>query len=149
MIRLYLDTSVISAVFDDENPERQSLTRDFFVISPNFQVFVSDFTLQEIAETSNLPLRNQMEQLIAPLSILPLTEDVEFLANEYLNAGAFRERNLGDAFHVAIASINQIDYLLSWNFKHLVRLKTRTIVNMVNTLNNYTQVEIITPAEFL
>lgn len=42
-----------------------------------------------------------------------------------------------------------MDYLLSWNFKHLVRLKTRDIVRMVNTLKGLKNLEIITPAELL
>jgi len=42
-----------------------------------------------------------------------------------------------------------MDYILSWNFKHIVRQKTRAIVKMVNTLKNYRNVEIITPAELL
>jgi hypothetical protein len=46
-----------------------------------------------------------------------------------------------DAYHIAIADIHEMDFLLSWNFKHIVRRKTRDIVKMVNTLNR--QVEAV------
>ncbi len=49
----------------------------------------------------------------------------------------------------AVAIINEMDFLLSWNFRHLVRKKTKDIVRMISTLNNLRQIEIITPAELL
>ena len=54
-----------------------------------------------------------------------------------------------DALHIAIAVNNKMDYLLSWNFKHIVKLKTKNIVRLVNTLAKNAQIEIITPAELL
>ena len=54
-----------------------------------------------------------------------------------------------DALHIASAVLNNMDFLASWNFKHIVKLKTKNIVKMVNTLNKFTNVEIITPAEIL
>lgn len=54
-----------------------------------------------------------------------------------------------DAYHVAVAIINNVDFLLSWNFRHIVRKKTKDIIKMIITINNLRQVEIITPAELL
>jgi len=54
-----------------------------------------------------------------------------------------------DAYHIAVAVVSNLDFLLSWNFRHLVRRKTRDIVRMVNTLNGLRQIEIMTPAEIL
>jgi len=73
----------------------------------------------------------------------------ESLAKEYIHYGAIPESYHEDAYHIAIAVLNNIDYLLSWNFKHMVRKKTRDIVRMVNTLNGFRQLEIMTPAEVL
>ena len=78
-----------------------------------------------------------------------LTDDVEWLANEYIRYGAVPEGFPEDTYPIAIAVINEGDYLLSWIFKHIVRRKTRDIVRMVNTLNNFRQIEIMTPAELL
>ena len=53
------------------------------------------------------------------------------------------------SYHIAVAVWGGMDYLLSWNFKHIVGKRTRDIVRMVNTLNRVGQVEIMTPAELL
>lgn len=50
---------------------------------------------------------------------------------------------------IAVAIINNVDFLLSWNFRHIVRKKTKDIIKMIITINNLRQVEIITPAELL
>ena len=52
-------------------------------------------------------------------------------------------------YHIVVTVINEIDYLLSWNFPHIVRKRTKDIVRMVNTLRKLKQVEIIAPGELL
>jgi len=54
-----------------------------------------------------------------------------------------------DAYQIAVAIINNVDCLLSWKFRHIVRKKTKDIIKMIITINNLRQVEIITPAELL
>jgi hypothetical protein len=90
-----------------------------------------------------------MRKKTSEFSTLSLTDEVEWLAKEYIRYGAIPENYLEDAYHIAIAVIHDIDYLLSWNFKHIVRIKTKDIVRMVNTLNNLRSIEIMTPAELL
>lgn len=148
-MRTYLDTSVISALFDDKNPERKSLTEAFFKEMEYFETFISEITVAEIERTPDVELRNKMREAISRFPILSLTDDVEWLAEEYVRYGVVPEGYPEDAYHIAIAVINELDYLLSWNFKHIVRRKTRDIVRMVNTLNRLRQIEIITPAELL
>ena len=60
---------------------------------------------------------------------------------------AIQESYSEDAYHIAVAIINRVDFLLSWNFRHIVRKKTKDIIKMIITINNLRQVEIITPAE--
>jgi len=146
---VYLDTSVISALFDERNPERKSLTEAFFKEIVNFETFISEITVVEIERTSDTELMSKMKGAVLDFSMLSLTDDVEWLANQYIHYGAVPENYSEDAYHIAIAIINEVDYLLSWNFKHIVRRKTRDIVRMVNTLNNLRQIEIMTPAELL
>jgi len=148
-LRVYLDTSIISALFDERNPERKSLTGAFFEVIENFNAFVSEITIAEIERTPDMELQSKMKNAVSRFSALALTDDVEWIANEYIRHGAVPEGYPEDAYHIAIAVINEMDYLLSWNFKHIVRRKTRDIVRMVNTLNNLRQIEIMTPAELL
>jgi len=148
-LKLYLDTSVISALFDERNPERKSLTDAFFKEIENFEAYISEITVAEIERTSDSELQNKMREMMSGFPILSLTDDVEWLAKEYVRNGAVPESYPEDAYHIAIAVINEMDYLLSWNFKHIVRRKTKDIVRMVNTLNRFRQIEIMTPAELL
>ncbi len=149
MIKLYLDTSVISALFDTRNPERQNLTKSFFYEMKNFKIFISVITLAEVERTPDLELREKMEDTLMGHNVLSLSDDIKKLAEKYIMHGAVPKTYEEDAYHIAIAALNDMDYLLSWNFKHLVRQKTRNVVNMVNTTRNLRKIEIITPAEIL
>ncbi|MCL0049182.1 type II toxin-antitoxin system VapC family toxin [Dehalococcoidia bacterium] len=148
-LRVYLDTSVISVLFDESNPERKLLTESFFKEIGNFEISISEITVAEIERTPDPELMSKMKEVVAQFSVLSLTDDVEWIAGEYIRHGAVPEGYPEDAYHIAIAVINGVDCLLSWNFKHIVRRRTRDIVTMVNTLNNYRQIQIMTPAELL
>ncbi len=148
-MKVYLDTSVISALFDEKNPERKSLTKAFFQKIEDFEVYISEISIMEIERTPDLKLQNKMKQTITRFSTLSITEKVEWLAKEYIRHGAVPDSYSEDSYHIAIAVLNGIEYLLSWNFKHIVRKTTRDTVAMVNRLNNLTQIEIMTPAELL
>lgn len=148
-IRVYLDTSVISALFDERNPERKSLTESFFKEIESFEAYISEITVIEVERTPDSGLQNKMKERISQFLRLSLTDDVEWLAKEYVSYHAVPEGYPEDAYHIAIAVINEMDYLLSWNFKHIVSRRAKDIVRMVNTLNRLRHIEITTPAELL
>jgi predicted nucleic acid-binding protein len=148
-MRVYLDTSVISSLFDERNPERKSLTEAFMRKMGDFEVYISEITIAEVERTPELELRNKMRRAISELLVVPVTDEVERLASEYIRYGAVPEDYPEDAYHIAVAVINDMDFLLSWNFRHIVRRKTKDIVRMVNTLMGVRQIDIMTPAELL
>jgi len=148
-MKIYLDTSVISALFDERNPERKALTEEFYSKIAIYTTYISELTIAEIERTPDQSLRDKMRQEIKKLSILEVNEAVEELAAEYIKYGAVPGSYFEDAYHISVAVLNEMDYLLSWNFRHIVREKTRDIVRMVNTLRNLKHVEIITPGELL
>jgi predicted nucleic acid-binding protein len=148
-LKLYLDTSVISALFDERNPERKSLTEAFFGECEKFRLYISSITIAEIEKTPDNDIKNLMKGKTTKFSVLEVSNDVEELTRGIIDKGAVNELYLEDAYHIAIAIINEMDILLSWNFRHIVRKKTRDIVKMICTLNNLRQIEIITPAELL
>lgn len=146
-MKIYLDTSVISALFDERNPERKILTELFFNNIEDYEIYISNITVIEIENTPDLQLRNKMEEIITNYKILIVNDDVEWLGNEYIKHGAIPESQPDDAYHIAVAVINEMEFLLSWNFKHMVKLKTKNIVKMINTLNKVRQIQIIPPGE--
>ncbi len=148
-LKLYLDTSVISALFDERNPERKALTESFFNEIVNFEIYISDITLAEIEKTPDNEIKRKMEERTTEFSVLNSLIEVEELAKKIIQKGAISESYSEDAYHIAIAIINEMDFLLSWNFRHIVRKRTKDIVRMISTLNNLRQIEIITPAELL
>jgi len=146
-IKVYLDTSVISALFDDRNPDRKELTETFFNSIDQYETYISSITNAEIDRTPEENIKQQMKNLVNNFHVLETDDNINTLALQYVKNGAFPKQFQEDAYHVAFAVIYEVDYLLSWNFKHLVKEKTRAIVRMVNTLNKYRQIDIITPAE--
>ena len=148
-IRVYLDTSVISALFDDRNPERQDLTKRFFDEIESFEVYISEVLLAEIDATKDAQLKGKLRNTAVSFEILSIDEESRRLANEYVKHGAIPAEYSEDALHIALSTLNAIDYLLSWNFRHIVKVKTRRIVNMVNLSLGYPDLKIATPAELI
>ncbi len=148
-MKIYLDTSVISALFDDRNPERKALTQEFFSQMIVYSLFISELTIAEIERTPDHKLRLKMREVIEDFSVLEITKSTAELAEEYVKYGAVPASYPEDAFHIAVSVLNEMDYVLSWNFRHIVRRKTRDIVRMINTIRNLKNIEIITPAELL
>jgi len=74
------------------------------------------------------------------------SEEIRVLAEEYVTRGIIPAKYIEDAVHISLVTVNSIDILVSWNFEHIVKLKTKREVNAVNILLGYPQIEIIEPA---
>lgn len=146
--KIYLDTSVPSAYYDSEKPERQELTKEFWLKIKNSIVHISELVKQELSQIENENLRRNISKLIKKFKVLKLTNKVKKLSEEYIKEGVVPERFKNDATHIAISTINNMDFLISWNFRHLVNVKTKRLVNAVNKKNGYKKIEIIAPPEF-
>lgn len=143
---IYIDTSVISALFDQRTPERMSLTKKTWVNIDNYEVYISNIVIDELKAAPE-DKRKKFLDVISDFIVLGVSDEVEKLADEYVKEEIFPKKYYDDALHVAIASVNDIGYLLSWNFKHLVKVKTRKMVSLVNTKYDYSSIEIIVPPE--
>ncbi|MFZ3372527.1 MAG: hypothetical protein WA131_05840 [Desulfitobacteriaceae bacterium] len=73
------------------------------------------------------------------------SDEVRELAQRYIQSGAFSEKHLEDALHVACASVNMCNAVVSWNFKHIVKLTAMLLVNGVNRQEGYMDLEIVSP----
>jgi len=145
---IYFDTSIPSAYYDTREPKRQQDTILFWNTRiSHFKSFVSDITIEEIKNTSDSIVMNKMMKLIEPFSVLKMTSSVTSLAKAYIQQRVLLERDIYDAYHAAFASAYQMTYLVSWNFNHLVKAKTRQLLNYVNAIEGYKSIEIICPLE--
>jgi len=151
-IKYYLDTTIFNFVFveDEGDIEKPSITKKFFNDLPQIAegVYISDEVIREISRASE-PRKSQLEELVRKTDPLFLEIDIEAeeLAERYLKEGIILERYRSDALHIAVAVVNEIEVIVSWNFEHIVKLKTRVMVNGVNRLLGYHDIEICTPEE--
>lgn len=147
-LKVYLDTTVPSAYFDARAPDRERLTRTFWLDRlPNFDPVISNIVLSEIHDTPNEEKREKMEQLVKGIEMVILNEEADILANEYVRRDIIPEKYSADAVHIAISVVNGVRYLVSWNFKHIVKISTRREVNLINALLGYEGIELLAPPE--
>ena len=78
-----------------------------------------------------------------------LTEEAEDLALKYIGNGVISSNDLLDAEHIAIASVEKIDIVASWNFKHIVNINKIRGFNSVNLKEGYQVIEIRSPMEII
>jgi hypothetical protein len=145
---LYLDTSVISGRFDEEF---KVATRELFRQTDLglYQAFVSVVTESEIQGAPPEIKKFFIETFTDDGQLLPLTEESEQLAQTYVKAGVVSPNYMNDARHVAIATVEQVGLIVSWNFKHLANYRRETGFNAVNLLQGYHSVRILTPMELI
>jgi predicted nucleic acid-binding protein len=156
-LRLYLDTSVINFLFADDAPQERKWTEEFFekIVWPGKAVvYISQVVADEIGLTTDALRRKQLEEVIRrpALQVLPSEPagEVEELAEAYLQAGVLPSSAEDDALHVAICTVNEVDVLVSWNFKHLANVhRERRIIVLNESLGYVYPLRITTPLEVM
>lgn len=145
ILRLYLDTSIPSAYYDTSKPVRQLMTQKWFEHEAlAYDLYISAITVEEIERLQNEVKKRNLRQLISTyqMKMLTLTEASQNLANEYMQKGAIPKSEPEDAYHVAIASVNGLDALASWNFSHIVSINPIRKIHEINARYQYSLVEI-------
>lgn len=146
--RIYLDTSVIGGYLDKEFQEWSKKLFNEFSTGKKIAV-ISDVTLIEI-DNAKQEVRNLLKLIPEESKEYVLNdEEAEDLANAYVKEGAITKKFHEDALHIAIATINKVDVLVSWNFKHIVNLDRIKKYNGVNSKHGYMILEIRNPREIL
>lgn len=144
-LKIYLDTSVISAYFDFQKPVRQLITQKWVQQNAKeFDLFASTLVLEEIDKNLDQELREKMLNLLnsISISILEINEAILKLASIYREHTLPKEIN--DTVHIAIASYNALDAIVSWNFRHIVNLKTMKAIHKINQDQQCQIIQILT-----
>lgn len=152
---IYLDTSAINFLFADDAPEKKEITVDFFdnfIKLGFYDTYITEYVIAEINQTANESERDRLLKVIEdyPIEILSVgkSEEIGRLAQNYLDNGIMPPRKLFDALHVAFCVVSKIDYLVSWNFKHLANInRERRILAKNYELGYIHPLRIITPTE--
>jgi predicted nucleic acid-binding protein len=146
--RIYIDTSVIGGYYDSEFIEA---TRQLFarIAANEFDVYFSEINE---AELQNAPQQVKDVKQLIPLSCyhyIGVTAEVETLAQLYISEKVLGKSSENDAYHIALASANRIDCLISWNFKHIANYDKIKMFNAINMRFGYPLIDIRSPLEFL
>ena len=145
---LYLETSVIGAYLDNGEPFRRDMTIRWWEHElSEYRAYVSILVRREL-ECLAKPHRDSYLNLIKDLEQLDLPEEAAILAEGYISRGIFKRKFIGDALHVALASVYKIDYLVTWNFGHVANVRKQARIRLFNTAAGFYVPMIVTP-EFL
>ena len=146
--RVYVDTSVVGGRFDEEFA---ALTAPFWNAVRNGEVTVilSDLLESEV-KTAPKVVRDFFGSLPeSHIERVTATNEAKELAARYIAENVVGQTSFDDCVHIALGTIHRADYLVSWNFKHIVNVRRIQGYNGVNLLLGYQPLEIRTPYEVI
>lgn len=144
--RIYLDTSVLGGCFDDEfKPWSDGLMED--IRQGRFRAVLSDVTGAEVLPAPPRVFELHASLLASGAEQVEVSEEALVLASAYETHGILAERLRSDMLHIALASVAEVDLLVSWNFKHIVRFDKVRLFSAVNLELGYRPLAIYSPRE--
>ena len=154
MESVYLETTLIS--YRVARPSRdlliaahQQATRDWWAERrESFECYVSQVVIDEVSGGDPEEAKTRLA-IISSFPVLEVTEEAEFLAEAIVSGGVIPRRAVRDAAHIAIAAVNGMDYLLTWNCKHLANAQIIRRVGSVCNREGYDMPVICTPEELM
>lgn len=152
--KVYIETSVASYLAARLSRDlivagHQQITQEWWANHRHkFELFVAQTVLEE-ATAGDPGAAQQRLRAIEDLPLLEITEEAVALAKDLVRLGPLPEKAEVDALHIAIAVTNKVDYLLTWNCKHLANAALRSRIERVCRLKGYDPVIICTPEELL
>jgi len=151
---VYIETSIVSYL-------SARLSRDLFVAAcqqvttdwwedmrSGYDLFTSELAVSE-AKAGNPDAAAKRLDLLQKLHELKITESAKFLAAALIKQSALPQKAQVDALHISIAAVHNIDYLLTWNCRHIDNPATKPIMRIVCSNEGYSCPEICTPIEIM
>jgi predicted nucleic acid-binding protein len=146
--RFYIDTSVFGGYFDIEFEET---TKELIaeVLRDKITILYSEMTESELVNAPE-KVKNLIKSFpVDSIEYLEITREVLHLADSYIQEKVVGKTSREDCIHIALATLNRADVLISWNFKHIVNLKRIQGYNSVNLRFGYPIIEIRSPKEMI
>ena len=125
--RVYIETSVIGFLTARPSANvvlagHQASTQEFWNGRNRHDLFISDLVVQE-CEKGDADRSLLRTKAIDGLPLLDMDSDVELLASELIKKKAIPQNSVEDALHIAVAAVNAIDFIVTWNFKHISTIR--------------------------
>ncbi len=154
MKTVYIETSIVSYL--TSRPSRdvraaawQQLTLQWWEQErPRFEVFSSELVAAE-AEAGDTTAARKRLGILDGLPVLPVDAFAKTLASRLISEGGVPSSAQADALHIAVACVNEMDYLLTWNCRHIDNAAAKPAIRMICVNASYTCPEICTPLELL
>jgi predicted nucleic acid-binding protein len=151
--KIYLDTSIIGYLYQETQPEKMADTHKLWAQIKNgvYDVIISDLLLEELSNNPNDEIKNILLGFLAEIDcdIVPITQEIENLATLIVTQEILTKKNYADCLHIATALANDCNLLVSWNFKHLVNIKTINGVRAISNLEGYRSIDIMPPTHLV
>jgi predicted nucleic acid-binding protein len=136
---VYIETTVLSYL--TSRPSRdllvaahQQVTVDWWENwLPSFQPFISALVIEEISRGDETAARLRLEK-ISGFPVFEITDEVRQLADLYFEAIPIPDKARGDAYHLAVAAFHGMDFLVTWNFGHILNPRVRSVIQAINTV---------------
>lgn len=152
MESVYLETTVISYLV--ARPSRdlvlaahQSVTRDWWEIErPKYRCVVSEEVLFEAGRGDAAMAKRRLD-VLAGIELLPVSWEIRAVASDLVRSGVFPKSMLSDAVHITVAMHHRIDYLLTWNCRHLANLAVMARLESIARSQGHKLPRVGTPLE--
>ena len=150
-MKLYLETTLFNYYFDTERDGHADTVRLFDKIrAGEYDAYTSDVAIGELLNAPE-PKQSKMLTLLDSygITVFPASDEANQLADQYVSEKIIPARFRLDGIHIAIASTNNLDYVLSYNFQHINRAKTKLMTERINRAHGYGAILICTAKEVL
>ena len=151
---VYLETTVVShlvarASDDATLASWQRASRQLWEDSADrFEFVISDIVSDEV-RLGDANAAQRRLKVISSLTVLEILPEVNVLVQKLLDTGAVPRNSVPDAQHIAIATVHGVEYLVSWNHKHIVNEHKRAHINHVCQAAGFQPITICTPIELM
>lgn len=116
----------------------------------DISIVISDLVIRKVSQCNEPKLSFLLDKLAhLNYTLVKTSADARSLSDIYLQNGVLRQKSFDDLTHIAIATLNDCRYIVSWNFKHFVNPKTIKAVNAINLSLNLPQIDIYSPSMML
>ena len=150
--KIYLETSAISHLEQPEKPYQQEQSIELFerIKAGDFAVYLSSIVFDEINACSPERANTLLQHLSGIIfEKIPVDDTVKALADRIIKRGYLPKRSVNDSLHIAAGIIAGCDYVVSWNMKHMVNVKTNKNIRHIVIDEGYKEILLVPPSMIL
>ena len=150
--KIYLETTLFNFYVDEDKGDAHIDTVRLFkeIAAGKYEAFTSDYVVDELKKAPTekyykmMGLFNEYD-----IPVLSMSDEADRLTDLYVAEGVIPQKYRTDGLHIALATVNDLDMIISMNFQHIVKRKTIMMTGHINTINGYRAIEIYSPMEVI